>query len=70
MQLINETRREGLSPGGKRAMGSTTVVRKYTYVLPSGRRLKVIVDDDSEIVETGSANPCFLLRMEDHELDD
>jgi hypothetical protein len=40
-------------------------VRKYTYVLPSGRRLKVVVDDEADFVQTGSSTPCFVLRMED-----
>ncbi len=48
---------------------SASVVKKYTYVLPSGRRLKVVVDDDSELVETASTAPCLLLRMEDEAMD-
>jgi len=27
----------------------TTSVRKYIYVLPSGRRLKIVVDDEMEL---------------------
>jgi len=44
---------------------SAGTVKKYTYVLPSGRRLKVVIDDESEYVQTASAAPCFVLRMED-----
>lgn len=44
---------------------SPGTVKKYTYVLPSGRRLKVVVDDESEYVQTACAAPCFVLRMED-----
>ncbi len=40
-------------------------IKKYTYVLPSGRKLKVVVDDGSEFVETACSSPCFLLRIED-----
>lgn len=44
---------------------STKGVKKYTYLLPSGRKLKVVVDDGSEFVETACSSPCFLLRIDD-----
>ena len=55
----SEMRRNG------EAGSPASVVRKYTYVLPSGRKLKVVVDDDTEMVETAATTPCFMLRMED-----
>ena len=65
MELI----KAGSSPqersGDKASAVSAGAIKKYTYVLPSGRRLKVVVDDDAEHVQTASSPPCFVLRMED-----
>ncbi len=44
---------------------SVGTMKKYTYVLPSGRTVKVFVDDESDFVQTASSTPCFVLRMED-----
>jgi len=40
-------------------------VKKYTYLLPSGRKLKVVLDDSGEYSETACSTPCFLLRIDD-----
>ena len=40
-------------------------LKKYTYLLPSGRKLKVILDDSGDYSETACSSPCFLLRIDD-----
>lgn len=44
---------------------ATGSLKKYTYVLPSGRKLKVIVDDGRDCAETACSSPSFLLRIDD-----
>lgn len=47
-ELGREEEKERLEPSGERA------VRKYTYTLPSGRKVIVVVDDESELVAVPS----------------
>ena len=65
MEYICAKYKQAEETSDNRAEVSAGSLRKYTYVLPSGRRLKVVVDDDGDLVETASTTPCFLLRMED-----
>ena len=44
---------------------SKTNLKKYTYVLPSGRKLKVVLDESGDYTETACSVPCFLLRIDD-----
>jgi len=50
---------------GSSAVSSVGGTQKHTFVLPSGRKLKVYVDNTSEFVETACSTPCFLLNIED-----
>lgn len=43
-ELGREEEREGLEASGERHL------RKYTYMLPSGRKVIVVLDDESELV--------------------
>ena len=43
-ELGREEEKERLETSGERQ------VRKYTYTLPSGRKVIVVVDDESELV--------------------
>lgn len=65
MEFINTRSNEERGIGDDRVMVSTGNVKKYTYILPSGREIKVVVDHESELVETATTVPWFLVRIED-----
>ena len=65
MEFICERCKEEQRIGDDRANAPSGKPKKYTYVLRSGRTLKVVVDDESEFIATASSTPWFLLKMED-----
>ncbi len=65
MEFICAKCKQELEMSDDRIAVSTGDVKKYTYLLPSGRQLKVVVDSESDFMQTASSTPCFLLKMED-----
>lgn len=65
MEFICAKRGEEQSPNEEHVAAHSGKTRKYTYVLRSGRTLKVVVDDETEFAGTALSTPWFMVRMED-----
>ena len=54
MEYIAEEHTQERTPGNERIVTSFARFRKYTYVLPSGRKLMIVQYDENDLVRSAA----------------
>ena len=54
MEFFVDERKKEQTAGNERVVTSLARLRKYTYVLPSGRKLKIIQYDENDLVRSAA----------------